>query len=113
VDRSPVFHFDGDRRVGESHVPDALLVANDLAGTAQRMASAVGLSRASFASYLVEAACDITLNVLLYALLRPVSRNLALLAAAQINDAAHTPRGGLRECESKNQLLFSIDTSQK
>lgn len=65
---------------GESHVPDALLIANDLAGTAQRMASSVALFRASFASYLVEAACDITLNVLLYALLRPVSRNLSLLA---------------------------------
>ncbi len=65
---------------GESHVPDTLLIANDLAGTAQRMASSVGTFRASFAAYLIEAACDITLNVLLYALLRPVSRNLALLA---------------------------------
>jgi hypothetical protein len=66
---------------GESHVPNALLIANDLAGTAQRVASSVGLFRSSFAAYLIEAACDITLNVLLYALLRPVSRNLALLAA--------------------------------
>ena len=65
---------------GESHVPDTLLIANDLAGTAQRMASSVGLFRSSFASYLIEAACDITLNVLLYALLRPVSRSLSLLA---------------------------------
>jgi len=51
-----------------------------VAVTAQRVASSVGLFRASFAAYLVEAACDITLNVLLYALFRPVSRNLALLA---------------------------------
>jgi hypothetical protein len=65
---------------GESHVPDTLLIANDLAGTAHRVASSVGLFRSSFAAYLIEAACDITLNVLLYALLRPVSRNLALLA---------------------------------
>ncbi len=65
---------------GESYVPNTLLLANDLAGTAQRMASSVGIFRTSFAAYLVEAACDITLNVLLYALLRPVSRNLALLA---------------------------------
>lgn len=65
---------------GESHVPNTLLIANDLAGTAQRMASSVGLFRASFAAYLIEAACDITLNVLLYSLLRPVSRSLALLA---------------------------------
>jgi hypothetical protein len=66
---------------GESHVPDTLLIANDLAGTAQRVAHSVGLFRSSFAAYLIEATCDITLNVLLYALLRPVSRNLSLLAA--------------------------------
>ncbi len=65
---------------GESHVPNTLLIANDVAGTAHRMASSVGVFRASFASYLIEAACDISLNVLLYALLRPISRNLALLA---------------------------------
>jgi hypothetical protein len=62
-------------------VPNTLLIANDLAATAQRVASSVGLFRSSFAAYLVEAACDITLNVLLYALLRPVSRTLSLLAA--------------------------------
>jgi hypothetical protein len=45
------------------------------------MVTSVGLFRTSFALYLVEATCDITLNVLLYALLRPVSRTLALLAA--------------------------------
>ncbi len=66
---------------GESHVPNTLLIANDLAGTAQRVASSVGIFRASFAAYLIEAACDITLNVLLYALLRPISRTLSLLAA--------------------------------
>jgi hypothetical protein len=66
---------------GESHVPNTLLIANDLAGTAQRVASSLPIFRASFAAYLVEATCDITLNVLLYALLRPVSRNLSLLAA--------------------------------
>ena len=65
---------------GEAHVPDMLLLANDVAGTAHRMSSSLGLFRASFAAYLVEAVCDITLNVLLYALLRPVSRNLAFLA---------------------------------
>lgn len=66
---------------GESHVPNMLLIANDVAGTAHRMASSVGIFRASFATYLIEATCDITLNVLLYALLRPVSRNLSLLGA--------------------------------
>ena len=66
---------------GESYVPGKLLIANDLAGTAKQMAGSVGLFRSSFAAYLVEAACDISLNVLLYALLRPVSRTLSLLAA--------------------------------
>jgi hypothetical protein len=66
---------------GESHVPGTLLIANDLAGTAHKLANSVGLFRSSFAAYLIEAASGITLNVLLYALLRPVSRNLALLAA--------------------------------
>ena len=66
---------------GESYVPQRLLAANDLAETAHRVANSVGLFRASFAVYLVEATCDIALNVLLYALLRPVSRTLSLLAA--------------------------------
>lgn len=65
---------------GESQVPSTLLIANDVAGTAQRVAQSLGLFRASFIAYLVEACCDITLNVLLYALLRPVSRQFALLA---------------------------------
>jgi hypothetical protein len=66
---------------GESHVPQTLLIANDLAGTAHKVAASAGLFRASFAAYLVEATCDLTLTVLLYALLRPVSRTLSLLAA--------------------------------
>jgi hypothetical protein len=66
---------------GESYVPNTLLIANDLDGTVHRVASSVGIFRASFAAYLIEATCDITLNVLLYALLRPVSRSLSLLAA--------------------------------
>ena len=65
---------------GESYVPNTLLLANDLAGTAHQMAHSVGLFRSSFAAYLIEVACDVTLNVLLYALLRPVSRTLSLLA---------------------------------
>jgi hypothetical protein len=51
---------------GASHVPNTLLVANDLAGTAHRVASSVGIFRASFSASLIEASCDITLNVLLY-----------------------------------------------
>lgn len=66
---------------GDWHVPNTLLIHSDLAETAHRVASSVGMFRASFAAYLIEATCDITLNVLLYALLRPVSRNLSMLGA--------------------------------
>ncbi|HEY0797114.1 MAG TPA: DUF4386 domain-containing protein [Acidisarcina sp.] len=66
---------------GESYVPNMLLIANDLAATSHKVATSVGIFRASFGSYLIEATCDVALNVLLYALLRPVSRTLALLAA--------------------------------
>jgi hypothetical protein len=65
---------------GEAHVPNVLLLADDVAGTAHKVATSVGLFRASFVAYLFEATCDIALNVLFYALLRPVSRYLALLA---------------------------------
>jgi len=66
---------------GEVHVPQSLLAANSLGETAQRISGSVGLFRASFIAYLVEATCDITLSMLLYVLLRPVNRNLSLLAA--------------------------------
>lgn len=65
---------------GESYVPSKLVVANDLVETAHRMAASVGLFRASFASYLVEAACDVSLTAIFYLLLRPVSRPLSLIA---------------------------------
>ncbi len=65
---------------GEAHVPNVLLLADDVAGTAHKVAGSVGLFRASFVAYLLEATCDIIINVLFYALLRPVSRYLALLA---------------------------------
>ena len=40
---------------GESYVPGKLMVASDIAETARRMAASLGLFRASFASYLIEA----------------------------------------------------------
>lgn len=66
---------------GESYVPGKLIAANDLAETARRMASSVGLFRASFASYLIEATCDLSLTAIFYLLLQPVSRPLSLIAA--------------------------------
>ena len=66
---------------GESYVPAKLLAATDIAETARRVASSLGLIRASFAAYLLEAACDLTLTAIFYALLRPVSRPLSLIVA--------------------------------
>ena len=66
---------------GESYIPAKLLAATDIAETARRVASSLGLIRASFAAYLIEAACDLTLTAIFYALLRPVSRPLSLIVA--------------------------------
>jgi len=66
---------------GESYVPAKLTAANDFAETARRMTASVGLFRAGFASYLIEAACDLSLTAIFYVLLRPVSRPLSLVAA--------------------------------
>ena len=67
---------------GESYIPAKLLAANDVAETARRVASSLPLFRASFAAYLLEAACDLTLTAIFYLLLRPVSRPLSLIVAA-------------------------------
>jgi hypothetical protein len=64
---------------GETYVPDKLLVASSAAETARTMAASVGMFRASFAAYLIEAMCDLTLTATFYMLLRPVSRPLALI----------------------------------
>jgi hypothetical protein len=65
---------------GESYVPAKLLAATDVAETARRVAASIGMFRASFASYLIEAACDLTLTAIFYVLLRPVSRPLSVIA---------------------------------
>jgi hypothetical protein len=66
---------------GETYVPGKLMASHDVQETARRMAASVGLFRASFASYLVEAICDLSLTAIFYVLLRPVSRPLSLMAA--------------------------------
>lgn len=66
---------------GEAFVPSVLLVAADATATANNIIASNALFRAGFASYLVEGLCDVTLTLVLYALLRPVHRDLALLAA--------------------------------
>jgi hypothetical protein len=65
----------------EMYVPGKLLVPSDPAATARNVAESALLFRCSFAAYLVEAICDISLALILYLLLRPVSETLSLLAA--------------------------------
>jgi hypothetical protein len=56
-------------------------VSGDAAATAKNIVALNSVFRAGFASYLVEAVCDITLSLVMYELLRPVRKDLALLAA--------------------------------
>jgi hypothetical protein len=66
---------------GEVYVPSQLIVSGDAAATARNLQANDWLFRVGFASYLVEALCDIALALLFYYLLRPVRRDVALLAA--------------------------------
>jgi hypothetical protein len=66
---------------GESFVPSKLIVAGDFHETSLRVAASLGLFRAGFVAYMIEAACDLSLTAIFYLLLRPVSRPLSLIAA--------------------------------
>jgi hypothetical protein len=66
---------------GELYVPAHLIVSGDSAATAHNLATSRELLNAGFASYLTEAMCDVLLLWIMYVLLRPVHRDLALLAA--------------------------------
>lgn len=65
----------------EVYVPGKLFVASDPMATARHVAASAQLLRISFLVYLIEALCDVTLTVIFYVLLRPVSATLSLLAA--------------------------------
>ena len=66
---------------GEAYVPSKLIVSVDAAATAANIRNFDFLYRLGFASFLIESLCDITLALILYVLLKPVSRELSLLAA--------------------------------
>jgi hypothetical protein len=66
---------------GEVYVPSKIIVSADATATAKNINAFDWLFRLGFAVYLVEAVCDIALTLILYVLLRPVRKDLALLAA--------------------------------
>jgi hypothetical protein len=66
---------------GEAYVPSRLIVSGDATATARNITTFNSLFRLGFAIYLVEALCDVALSLVLYELLKPVQKNLALLAA--------------------------------
>jgi hypothetical protein len=73
---SVVFGF-----LGEAYIPGRIMVPGDAAATAATILAHPTLFRLGFATYLVEGICDVALCVFFYILLKPVSRNLALLSA--------------------------------
>ena len=66
---------------GEGYMPSKLIVSADPSATLRNISDSIFLYRASFAAYLVEAVCDVALALVFYVLLKPVSRNVALLSA--------------------------------
>jgi hypothetical protein len=66
---------------GELFVRNRLIVWGDAAATAGNILGAETLFRVGLAGELLTCVCDVALAMILYVLLRPVSRNLALLAA--------------------------------
>jgi len=67
--------------LGEVYLPSRIIVRGDAVATANNIIASNSLFRFAFASYLVEAVCDIALAWTLYVLLRPVHPNLPLLTA--------------------------------
>jgi hypothetical protein len=66
---------------GEFYVPSRLIAAGNPAATVNNILAHETLFRFGFAGYLAEALCDVMLALVMYVLLRPVHRNLALLSA--------------------------------
>jgi len=58
---------------GEGVAPGLLIATGDAAATAQHVLNSDAVFRVGFASYLVEALCDVALTVVFYVLLRPVN----------------------------------------
>lgn len=66
---------------GEAYVPAKIVVTADPAATVANIRDFDLLFRLGFAGFLIESLCDVALALVLYALLKPVNRELSLLAA--------------------------------
>jgi len=66
---------------GEAYVPSKLIVSADPAATAANLRNFDFLYRLGFASFMIESLCDTALALILYVLLKPVNKQLSLLAA--------------------------------
>jgi len=66
---------------GEAYVPAKLIVATEASATFANIRNFDLLYRLGFAGFLIESLCDTTLVLMFYVLLKPVSRELSLLAA--------------------------------
>jgi hypothetical protein len=66
---------------GEFYVPTTLIVSGNATATAANITAHDSFFRMGFAAYLVEGVCDIALSLVFYRLLRPVQKDIALLAA--------------------------------
>src|SRR6266404_3783575 len=66
---------------GEAYVPSKLIVSGDAAATVANLRNFDFMYRLGFAAFLIESLCDIALALIFYALLKPVSKYLSLLAA--------------------------------
>jgi hypothetical protein len=66
---------------GEMFVRGRLIVKGDAAATANNILGSETLFRVGLAGEMLTCVCDVALAMILYVLLKPVSRNLALLAA--------------------------------
>jgi hypothetical protein len=66
----------------QTFVSDRLIAGGDAAATSASILQHESLFRAGFAAYLIEMACQLTMVVLFYGLMRPVDRTAAAIAVA-------------------------------
>src|ERR1043166_8389118 len=66
---------------GEGYMPAKIIISNDAAATAANIKAFAFLFRLAFAGFLLESICDTALSLNFYVLLKPVNKQLSLLAA--------------------------------